>query len=73
MKNEEFDEAAFLCEMDKRGYAISRNGDADVLSALCLDEKMLAEFGLEDAYRRARKAHMKHVEEWNRTYDIWKE
>lgn len=71
MKNEEFAEAAFLYEMDNHEYAINWDGDADVLSALCLDEKMLVEFGLEDAYRRARRAHMKHVEEWNRTYDIW--
>ena len=64
MKNEDFAEAAFLYEMDNHEYAINWDGDADVLAALCLDEKLLKEFGLEDAYRRARRAHMKHAEEW---------
>lgn len=64
MKNEDFAEAAFLYEMDNHEYAINWDGDDDVLAALCLDEKLLKEFGLEDAYRRARRAHMKHAEEW---------
>lgn len=45
MKNEDFAEAAFLYEMDNHEYAINWDGDADVLAALCLDEKLLKEFG----------------------------
>lgn len=65
MKDEKFAEAAFLYEMDNHEYAINWDGDADVLDALCLDEKMLVKFGLEDAYRRARKKHMDHAREWD--------
>ena len=64
MKNEEFAEAAFLYEMDNHEYAINWDGDADVLSTLCLDAKLLKEYGLENAYRRARRQHMKNAQEW---------
>ena len=64
MQNEEFAEAAFLYEMDNHEYAINWDGDADVLSALCLDAKLLKEYGLENAYRRARRQHMKNAQEW---------
>lgn len=64
MKDKEFAEAAFLYEMDNHEYAINWSGDEDVLAALCLDAKLLKEYGLEDAYRNARRAHMKNAEEW---------
>lgn len=63
MQDEEFAESAFRYEMDNHEYAINWEGDADVLGALCLDEKMLKEYGLEDAYCRARRAHMRYMEE----------
>ena len=64
MKDEEFAEAAFLYEMDNHEYAINWSGDADVLACFHHSMKKLREMGLEDAYRRARNAHMKHAEEW---------
>ena len=64
LKDEEFAEAAFLYEMDNHEYAINWDGDADVLACFNLDEKKLVEMGLDGAYRRARKAHYKHAEEW---------
>ena len=64
MKDEEFAEAAFLYEMDNHEYAINWDGDADVLACFNMDEKKLYELGLDGAYRRARKAHYKHAEEW---------
>lgn len=64
MKDEDFAEAAFLYEMDNHEYAINWDGDADVLACFNLDEKKLYELGLDGAYRRARRKHMKHAEEW---------
>lgn len=61
MKDEEFAEAAFLYEMDNYEYAINWDGDAEVLGALCLDDRLVKEYGLEDAYRRARRKHMEHA------------
>jgi hypothetical protein len=63
-EDEEFAEAAFLYEMDNHEYAINWDGDADVMACFNLDEKKLVDMGLAGAYRRARKAHMKHAEEW---------
>jgi len=57
-------EAAFLYEMDNHEYAINWDGDDDVLRCFGMDYDDLVEAGLEDAYRRARNAHMKHAEEW---------
>lgn len=57
-------EAAFLYEMDNHEYAINWDGDDDVLRCFGMDYNDLVEAGLEDAYRRARNAHMKHAEEW---------
>ena len=57
-------EAAFLYEMDNHEYAINWDGDDDVLRCFGMDFNDLQEAGLEDAYRRARNAHMKHAEEW---------
>lgn len=57
-------EAAFLYEMDNHEYAINWDGDDDVLACFSMDYGELKELGLEDAYRRARNAHMKHAEEW---------
>lgn len=64
LKDKEFAEAAFLYEMDNHEYAINWDGDADVLACFSLDEKKLHEMGLDDAYRKARRAHMKHAQEW---------
>lgn len=64
LKNEEFAEAAFLYEMNNHEYAINWDGDADVLSCFCLNEKMLVDMGLERAYLRARKRHMEYAREW---------
>lgn len=63
MKNKEFAEAAFRYEMDNHEYAINWSGDEDVLAALCLDTKLLKEYGLEDAYCHARNEHMRCMEE----------
>ena len=65
MKDEEFAEAAFLYEMDNHEYAINWDGDADVMACFSLNEKKLVDMGLDGAYRRARRAHMKHAQEWD--------
>ena len=62
--DKEFAEAAFLYEMDNHEYAINWDGDDDVLRCFGLDYDDLVELNLEDAYRRARNAHYKHMEEW---------
>lgn len=66
MKNDkEFAEAAFEYEMDNHEYAINWDGDEDVLNSLVLTREDLKEFGLEEAYRNARRKHMKRAgEEW---------
>ena len=64
LKDEEFAEAAFLYEMDNHEYAINWDGDADVLACFAIDEKWVINHGLDGAYRRARRAHMKHAQEW---------
>jgi hypothetical protein len=64
LQDKEFAEAAFLYEMDNHEYAINWDGDADVLACFNLSEKQLYEMGLEDAYRKARRSHMKHAQEW---------
>ena len=63
MKNEEFAEAAFRYEMDNHEYAINWSGDEDVLDCFGMSFDDLEELGLMDAYRRARNAHMKYMEE----------
>lgn len=65
LKDEEFAEAAFLYEMDNHEYAINWDGDADVLACFAIDEKWVIDHGLDGAYRRARRAHMKHAQEWD--------
>ena len=65
LKDEEFAEAAFLYEMDNHEYAINWDGDADVLACFNLTEEKLYEMKLDGAYRRARRAHMKHAQEWD--------
>jgi hypothetical protein len=62
--DKEFAEAAFLYEMDNHEYAINWSADEDVLDCFSLNWERLREWGLEDAYRRARNQHMKHAEEW---------
>lgn len=64
LQDKDFAEAAFLYEMDNHEYAINYSGDEDVLGCFSIDEKQLVEMGLDDAYRKARRAHMKHAEEW---------
>lgn len=61
--DEEFAEAAFRYEMDNHEYAISYSADEDVLGCFCISFKDLKEWGLEAAYRRARKAHMDYMHE----------
>ena len=63
MKDKEFAEAAFRYEMDNHEYAINWSGDDDVLACFGMDYDDLEELGLKDAYRRARNAHMKYMEE----------
>jgi hypothetical protein len=63
MKDKEFAEAAFRYEMDNHEYAINWSGDEDVLNCFGMDFDDLRELGLMDAYRRARDAHMKYMEE----------
>lgn len=65
LRDEEFAEAAFLYEMDNHEYAINYSGDEDVLAAFSLDEEQLHDMGLDGAYRKARRAHMKHAQEWD--------
>lgn len=64
MLDKEFAEAAFLYEMDNHEYAINWSGDADVLACFNMSKAELIKLGLGDAYRNARRAHMKHAEEW---------
>lgn len=61
----DFAEAAFLYEMDNHEYAINWNGDEDVLAAFSLDGEKLVNMGLSEAYQKARRAHMKHAQEWD--------
>ena len=63
-EDKEFAEAAFLYEMDNHEYAINWTADEDVLDCFSLDWNMLRDWGLEDAYRRARNQHMRNAEEW---------
>lgn len=62
--DKEFAEAAFRYEMDNHEYAINWDGDDDVLRCFGMDYDDLVKFDLKDAYRRARNAHMKAMEEW---------
>ena len=65
LKDEDFAEGAFLYEMNNHEYAINWDGDDDVLGCFALSFEKLKEMGLEDAYRRARKEHMRLAhEEW---------
>lgn len=64
MKNKGFAEAAFLYEMDNHEYAFNYDGDAEVMACFALDEADIAEMGLTDAYRRARRQHMRNAQEW---------
>ena len=63
--DQEFAEAAFLYEMNNHEYCINWDADDDVLGCFGLDFEELTELGLRDAYRRARKEHMRIAhEEW---------
>ena len=63
-EDKEFAEAAFLYEMDNHEYAINWTADEDVMDCFSIDWDMLRDWGLEDAYRKARNQHMKNAEEW---------
>lgn len=62
--DEAFAEAAFRYEMDNHEYAINWDGDEEILNCFNISETWLQQYGLEDAYRRARNAHMKQAEKW---------
>lgn len=64
LRDEEFSEAAFLYEMDNHEYAINWSADEDVLGCFSITFDDIKKMGIENAYRRARNAHMKHAEEW---------
>lgn len=65
MKDEEFAEAAFLYEMNNHEYAINWDGDDDVLGCFNLTFEKLQEMRLTNAYRKARKEHMRIAhEDW---------
>ena len=63
-EDKEFAEAAFLYEMDNYEYAINWSADEDVMDCFSINWDMLRDWGLEDAYRRARNQHMRNAEEW---------
>lgn len=65
LNDKEEAEAAFLYEMNNHEYCINWDGD-DVLGCFGLTFEKLREAGLEDAYRRARREHMRIArEEWD--------
>ena len=65
MKDEEFAEGAFLYEMNNHEYCINWEGDENVLGCFMLDFEKLEERGLSNAYRKARREHMRLAhEEW---------
>lgn len=63
-EDKDFAEAAFLYEMDNHEYAINWSADEDVMDCFSIDWQMLRDWGLEDAYRRARNQHMRNAQEW---------
>lgn len=65
MQDYDFAVAGFLYEMNNHEYCINWDGDDDVLNCFGLDFGKLDELGLSDAYRAARKEHMRIAhEEW---------
>ena len=63
ISDEQVAEAAFRYEMDNHEYAINWDGDEEILRCFGMDYDDLSKHGLEDAYRRARKAHMTYMQE----------
>lgn len=63
ISDEQVAEAAFRYEMDNHEYAINWDGDEEILRCFGMDHDDLSKHGLEDAYRRARKAHMTYMQE----------
>lgn len=55
---------AFLYEMDNHEYAINMSADEDVLDCFCITFDDIDEWGLQQAYTRARNQHMKNAHEW---------
>lgn len=62
--DEAFAEAAFRYEMDNHEYAINWDGDEEILRCFNINETWLQQYGLDDAYRRARNSHMRQAQEW---------
>lgn len=65
MNDYDFAVGAFLYEMNNHEYCINWEGDENVLGCFMLDFETLEERGLSDAYRAARREHMRIAhEEW---------
>ena len=65
MKDYDFAVGGFLYEMNNHEYCINWEGDENVLGCFGLNFEKLRELGLEDAYRAARREHMRIAhEEW---------
>lgn len=63
ISDEQIAEAAFRYEMDNHEYAINWDGDEEILRCFGFDYEDLAKYDLENAYRKARKAHMAYMTE----------
>lgn len=63
VSDERIAETAFRYEMDNHEYAINWDGDDEILRCFGIDYDDLVKLELEDAYRRARKAHMNYMRE----------
>lgn len=63
MSDERIAEVAFRYEMDNHEYAINWDGDEEILRCFGLNYEDLAKYDLENAYRKARKAHMDYMME----------
>lgn len=61
--DEAFAESAFRYEMDNHEYALSWDGDEEVLRCFGMDYDDLDKYNLKNAYRKARNAHMKFMRE----------
>jgi hypothetical protein len=59
-----FAEEAFLYEMDNHEYAINWSGDEDVLDCFGITFKDINSWGLQHAWKTARRKHMENAEKW---------
>ena len=62
--DEAFAESAFLYEMDNHEYAINWSGDEDVLACFGITFEKINQWGLQRAYKNARRKHFERMEEW---------